>query len=121
MVMARGLGWDDIFRYSKYPCLRFSAVAYFHMAVTFDPEKNARNIAERGLSFERVAELDWDTAVIAEDTRRNYGEPRLLVMARLDGRLHAAVVTPRGEDLHVISFRKANRREVRRYGKKDEG
>jgi len=28
------------------------------MAVTFDPEKNARNIAERGLSFERVAELD---------------------------------------------------------------
>ena len=35
------------------------------MAVTFDPEKNAKNIAERGLSFERVAELDWDTALIA--------------------------------------------------------
>ena len=67
------------------------------MAVTFDLEKNAKNIAERGLSFERVAELEWDTAVIAEDTRRNYGETRLLVMTRLDGRLHAAVVTPRGE------------------------
>jgi uncharacterized protein len=89
------------------------------MAVTFDLAKNAKNIAERGLSFERLAGLDWDTAVIGEDTRRDYGEPRLLVMARLDGRLHAAVVTPRGEDLHVISFRKANRREVRRYGKKD--
>jgi uncharacterized DUF497 family protein len=89
------------------------------MAVTFDLAKNAKNIAERGLSFERVAELDWDTAVIGEDTRHDYGERRLLVMARLDGRLHAAVVTPRGEDLHVISFRKANRREVRRYGKKD--
>jgi uncharacterized protein len=98
----------------------FSAVAYFYMAVTFDPEKNARNIAERGLSFERVSELDWETAVIAEDTRHDYGEPRLRVMARLDGRLHAAVVTLRGEDLHVISSRKANRREVRRYGKKDE-
>ena len=68
------------------------------MAVTFDLAKNAKNIAERGLSFERVAELDWDTAVIGEDTRHDYGEPRLLVMARLDGRLHAAVVTPRGED-----------------------
>jgi uncharacterized DUF497 family protein len=79
------------------------------MAVTFDPEKNARNIAERGLSLERVAELEWDTAVIAEDTRRDCGEPRLLVMARLDGRLHAAVVTPR-----------ANKREVKRYGKKDD-
>jgi uncharacterized DUF497 family protein len=27
------------------------------MAVTFDPDKNARNIAERGLSFERVTDL----------------------------------------------------------------
>jgi uncharacterized DUF497 family protein len=35
------------------------------MAVRFNPEKNARNIAERGLSFERVADLDWETAVIA--------------------------------------------------------
>jgi hypothetical protein len=33
-------------------------------AVTFDLAKNAKNIAERGLSFERVAELDWDTTVI---------------------------------------------------------
>jgi hypothetical protein len=91
------------------------------MAITFDPAKNARNIAERGLSFERVADLDWDTAVITEDTRRDYGEPRLRVMARLDGRLHAVVVTPRGEDLRVISFRRANRREIGRYGKKDGG
>jgi uncharacterized protein len=90
------------------------------MAITFDPEKNARNIAERGLSFERVAELDWDTAMIAEDSRCNYGEPRLLVMALLDGRLHTAVVTPRGEDLRVISFRRASRREVRFYAEKDE-
>ena len=71
------------------------------------------------LSFERVAELEWDTAVIAEDTRCDYGEPRLLVMALLEGRLHTAVVTPRGEDLRVISLRRANRREVRLYGKKD--
>ena len=91
------------------------------MAITFDPAKSARNIAERGLSFERVADLDWDTAVITEDTRRDYGEPRLRVMARLDGVLHAAVITPRGEDLRVISFRRANRREVRLYGKKDDG
>ena len=45
------------------------------MAISFDPAKNARNIAERGLSFERVAELDWATAVVVEDTRRDYGEP----------------------------------------------
>jgi len=90
------------------------------MAITFDPAKNARNIAERGLPFERVADLDWETAVVIEDVRRDYGEPRLRVMARLDGRLHAAVVTPRGQDLRVISFRRASRREVRLYGKRDD-
>ena len=35
------------------------------MAVTFDLEKNAKN-ASAGWP-ERVAELEWDTAVIAED------------------------------------------------------
>jgi hypothetical protein len=114
--------WVRFFRYSEYPWwLRFSAVASSNMAVTFDPGKNARNIAERGLSFERVAHLDWDTAVIVVDTRRDYGELRLRVMARLDGVLHAAVVTPRGVDLRVISFRRANRREVRLYDNKGDG
>jgi uncharacterized DUF497 family protein len=68
-----------------------------------------------------VTDLDWSTAIIREGTRSDYREPRLLMMARLDGRLRAAVVTRRGEDLRVISFRKANRREVRLYGNKDDG
>src|ERR1700730_6464834 len=80
------------------------------MAVTFDPEKNARNITERGLSFERVADLDWETAVIAEDTRRDYGEPRLLVMARLDGRLHGGRdASLRGFARHQLSQGKQTR------------
>lgn len=57
------------------------------MRFTFDPAKNARNIAERGLSFERAADLEWDRALIVEDTRHDYGE------------------------LRVISFRKASRKE----------
>ena len=56
---------------------------------------------------------------MVEDTRRNYGEIRLQVLALLQGRLYAAVMTPRDGDLRVISFRKANRREVERYGKED--
>jgi uncharacterized DUF497 family protein len=66
-----------------------------------------------------VERFEWETARVVEDTRRDYGETRLQVLALLDGRLYAAVVTPRGEDLRVISLRKANRREVERYGKKD--
>tara|TARA_R110002049_G_scaffold244161_1_gene418121 strand:+ start:413 stop:682 length:270 start_codon:yes stop_codon:yes gene_type:complete len=87
------------------------------MRITFDPAKNERNIAERGLSFDLVADLEWDTALAEEDTRREYGERRLRVLALLGDRLHAAVITYRNEAVHVISFRKANDREVRRYGK----
>jgi uncharacterized protein len=86
------------------------------VAITFDPAKSASNIAERGLSFQRAADLTWDTALVVEDTRRDYGETRLRVLALLDGDLHAVVVTHRGGDrLHVISFRRASRKERRLY------
>ena len=86
------------------------------MAFTVDPRKNAKNIAERGLPFDLVEQFDWDTALVVEDTRHDYGEVRLQVLAQLGDRLHATVVTPRGQDLRVISLRLANRREVKRYG-----
>jgi uncharacterized protein len=86
------------------------------VAFTFDPNKSAKNLAERGLSFDLVERLEWDTAVVVEDTRKDYGETRLRVLALLAGRLHVVVVTPRGNGLRVISFRKANKREVDLYG-----
>ena len=89
------------------------------MRITFDPAKNARNLLERGLSFERVADLDWDTALATEDTRRDYGERRLRILALLGRRLHVAVITYREDAVHVISFRKANRKEVAWYGKEN--
>ncbi len=89
------------------------------MAFTYDPAKSAANIARRGLSFELVERLEWDTAFVVEDIRKDYGETRLQVLALMEGRLYAAVVTPRGSDLRVISFRKANRKEVVRYGRQE--
>ena len=85
------------------------------MRFTFDPAKSEKNIAERGLSFALAAELDWEVALIVEDTRRDYGELRLRVLALLFGRLHAVVVTPRNDELRVISFTKANRKEEKLY------
>ena len=85
------------------------------MVVEFDPEKSARNVAERGLSFDRVDEFDWPNVLVLEDKRRDYGELRLQVYGFLDGRLHIAVVTPREKDLRVISLRRASRKEERTY------
>jgi uncharacterized DUF497 family protein len=85
------------------------------MRLEFDPVKDARNIRERGISFDRFADLDLTTAVAVEDVRTEYGERRVRVFGTIDGRLHAAVVTYRGEKVRVISLRRANRREERRY------
>ena len=83
--------------------------------ISFDPAKNERNIASRGISF-LVAELfEWDTALIVEDLRKGYGETRFQALGLIAGRLHAMVFTPRAGKVHVISLRKANRREMRRY------
>jgi uncharacterized protein len=53
--------------------------------------KNARNIRERGLSFDRVAEFDFKTAQFTIDTRLDYGETRYRALGNLEQRLHALV------------------------------
>jgi hypothetical protein len=85
------------------------------MAISYDPAKNARNIRERNLSFELVRDFDWSTAYMLADARRDYGEPRFQALGEIEGRLYMLVFTPRGDDLHVISLRKANPREINRY------
>ena len=46
-----------------------------------------------------------------EDTRKDYGEKRILCFGRLEGRLVVISYTPRGAVRHIFSMRKANRRE----------
>jgi uncharacterized DUF497 family protein len=90
------------------------------MEITFDPAKSAHNEQQRGLPFSLVEELDWSSAVIEEDARKNYGERRWRVLGLIGERLHAVVFTPRAGKVHVISLRKANKREVRQYEQKTE-
>lgn len=85
------------------------------MSITFDAAKNERNVAQRGISFELAEEFEWDGALIVEDTRKDYGERRFQVLGLIEGRLYMLVFTPRSGNVHVISLRKANKREVRWY------
>lgn len=89
------------------------------MEITYDPAKCQRNIVERGLPFDLVRDLDWSSALIVEDTRHDYGERRFQVLGFIGERLHVLVFTPRGAAVHVISLRKANKREVKRYEQAD--
>ncbi len=82
-----------------------------------DPEKERRNLAVRGLSLDLAGELDWASALIWEDRRKDYGERRYCVLGFIEDRLHSVVFTPRNGKPRVISLRKANKREVNRYEK----
>jgi uncharacterized DUF497 family protein len=83
--------------------------------ISFDAAKNVRNIATRGISFERVLAFEWDSALIVSDSRRDYGESRFQAFGLIAERLHVLVFTPRSGKTHIISLRKANKREVKRY------
>ena len=86
------------------------------MRITYDPAKNQRNIKDRHLSFDDAAFFNFATALIAKDERKEYGEERYSALGLLDGRVYALVFTLTIDGIRVISFRKANKREVQRYG-----
>jgi uncharacterized protein len=89
------------------------------MKLSFNPQKNATNITERGLPFTMVEQFDWSRALIVEDSRIDYGEKRYQALGYIETHLYMLVFTPREQDglatLHVISLRKANQRERKRY------
>ena len=87
------------------------------MRISFDRAKNERNIRNRGLSFESAAEFDFEGALYVVDERRDYGETRYVAVGMLGVRLHVLCFAETVEGIRVISFRKANPREVKRYVK----
>jgi uncharacterized protein len=85
--------------------------------ISYDPTKNEHNIRNRGLSFDAAKAFDFETALIEIDTRVEYGEVRYVALGKLDDRLHVLCFTETEVGIRVISFRKANLREVNRYAK----
>lgn len=85
------------------------------MRFEFDPVKSAKNERERGLPFAAAARLFESDRLEWEDRRKDYGETRLNTLGEIEGRVFCASFTRRGEAIRIISFRKANTRETRRY------
>ena len=85
------------------------------MRFTWDPAKNERNVAERGIPFGSAEEFEWSSALIAEDTRKAYPEQRFQATGFIGDDLHMLVFTPRDGGVYVISLRRANKRERTLY------
>lgn len=86
------------------------------MRITFDPAKRDATLAERGLDFADAAEVFAGPTADLPDTRFPYPEPRTVSFGYLRGRLVVVVWTSAEGGRRVISMRKANDREQRRYG-----
>jgi uncharacterized DUF497 family protein len=85
------------------------------MDYEWDSGKAAANLQKHGVAFELVHSFEWKDALIQSDDRYPYGEQRFYALGKVEGRLFALIFTRRGRAIRVISFRKANDREKRRY------
>jgi uncharacterized protein len=87
------------------------------MNIVFDAKKSAANDRERGLPFDRAREFDFHTAIRARDMRYEYGEERWVAIGFIEERLHVICYRWVSDGMRVISLRKANARERRKYEK----
>lgn len=85
----------------------------------WDEAKRQANLTKHGLDFAEVAGFDWLTAIIEPDRRRDYGEERLSAFGHLYGRLHVLTFTRRDGRVRIISLRKANKREQRKWASRN--
>jgi uncharacterized DUF497 family protein len=79
----------------------------------WDDKKNEKNREKHDVGFEVMADFDWETAIIIPDDRHT--EPRWFAMGYISDRLYAVAYTERNKKVRVISLRKANIRERKRY------
>lgn len=87
------------------------------MEISYDPQKRARTLRERGLDFEEAVQMFAGRTIDFIDDRRDYGEPRWLSFGLLNRWLVVVVWTPREGGRHIISMRKCNEREQEKYGR----
>ena len=86
------------------------------MRYVFDPAKDAVNRAKHGVSLALAEVLFAGRHLSVSDDRFEYGEIREVAFGLINGRLFVCVYMDREAERRVISLRKANRREVKRYG-----
>ena len=89
------------------------------MKVTFDPTKDEANKAKHGVSLADAKAFEWSSAEVWPDTRRSYGEARMVALGYIGLRIMSIVFVDRPPEQpterRIISLRKANKREVKRY------
>ena len=80
----------------------------------FDPAKSASNRAKHGIDF-LAAQALWRDPALLEIPARTSGEPRFLVIGRIQDKHWSAVITYRQQTVRLISVRRSRPEEVDLY------
>jgi uncharacterized DUF497 family protein len=83
--------------------------------VTWDAPKRRANLRKHGFDFADTEEVFAGVTLTYEDDRLAYGEQRWVTLGLLREIVVSMVHTEQGDDIHMISMRKATRRERKIY------
>jgi uncharacterized DUF497 family protein len=81
----------------------------------WDEAKRRANLKKHCIDFRDAEKIFRGFTITAEDTREAYGERRFLTLGLLQDQVVSATHTERGEDIRIISIRKATKHEARHY------
>ena len=92
------------------------------MRFSWDARKSSRNLRERGFDFEFATQIFEGRTLERADSRRDYGERRVIALGRAQDVTLTVVYTDRAEagggiNRRIISARKGSRREREAYKK----
>ena len=93
------------------------------MPLTFewDARKARSNVAKHGVGFDEASTIFGDPlSLTIPDPEHSLAENRYITMgSAFNGKLLVVVHTDRGDNIRIISARRASRRERQRYEKVD--
>lgn len=83
---------------------------------TWDERKAVSNLRRHGVAFEIALMAFRDPFAVEQiDDREDYGEERINMLGMCDGVILFVTYTERGEEIRLISARRAERHERDRY------
>jgi len=88
------------------------------MKFEWDINKNEKNIMRHGIDFQDAYLVFEHPMLVKIDTRKDYGEQRLVGLGLLFDTEVVIVFTKRADNIRVISIRRANRNERKIYQEK---
>jgi hypothetical protein len=81
------------------------------MTYEWDEQKRLANVKKHGIDFIDIPEVFDGDVVIIPDERFDYGETRFLLIGILKSQVIVVAYTERGENIRIISARKATKNE----------